>query len=353
MTIVSKLGYGIVIGRYAHSILDMTDEGPEPDLEPIAGARVTITPSIKVSKWLGDDGSEPVTIGFNTMVCSTDENGYVLNPITNEQGITLIATDEELLSPPVMYYTVSVTAENIPFQEYRITVPAGQVVDLTTAVPVPSNPVNAIAEWSRVRTEVLLARDEAVAAAAEIPSLVADAVDELAGPLIQSSVEAQVPPLVAVEVAAAVVPHVQAAESAASDAEDARDAINQLQITASASTLPAGSTATAVMGGTTPAMTLTLGIPQGPQGVKGDTGDPGPQGEKGDEGPRGPQGLQGEKGDKGDKGDKGNKGDPGAGDVTTDTAQAITGTKTLTAPVMVAAIPTAVFRNDLAPDMSA
>ena len=43
----------------------------------------------------------------------------------------------------------------------------------------------------------------------------------------------------------------------------------------------------------------------------------------------------------------------GAGDVTTDTVQAITGVKTLTAPVMVAAIPQPVFGPDLAPAMDA
>ena len=277
MSLVDLLGYGTITGRYVQSVLDDSDPGDEPDLVPIAGARIEITPSIRVSRWIDTNG-ESATVGFNVLRCETDAQGYIINPQTSKRGITLIATDDVHLTPPITHYNISVTAPSIPQQNYRIAVPADQVVDLTTAEPVPDNPVNAIAEWSRVRGEVIQARDEAVQAADDIPGLVAVAVDELAGPLIQATVETQVPPFVASEVASAVVPHVQAAEAAAGDAVDARDAINQLQITASASTLDAGESATAVMSGTTPEMTLTLGIPRGPQGVKGDQGDPGGDG---------------------------------------------------------------------------
>ena len=61
--------------------------------------------------------------------------------------------------------------------------------------------------------------------------------------------------------------------------------------------------------------------PQGPQGPQGETGPQGPQGPQGEIGPQGPQGPQG---------------DPGMGDVTTTTAQPITGSKTIPAPTLMA-----------------
>lgn len=68
---------------------------------------------------------------------------------------------------------------------------------------------------------------------------------------------------------------------------------------AQATTLDAGSDATAEIDGTV----LRLGIPRG---EKGDTGETGPQGATG------PQGEKGEKGDKGDTGDTGPQGPQGA-----------------------------------------
>ena len=62
-------------------------------------------------------------------------------------------------------------------------------------------------------------------------------------------------------------------------------------MSASATTLPAGSQATAVYDKATGA--LTLGIPQGDKGATGDTGPEGKQGPKGETGATGPQGEPG------------------------------------------------------------
>lgn len=106
-------------------------------------------------------------------------------------------------------------------------------------------------------------------------------------------------------------------------------------MTATAETLPAGSSATASYSDGV----LSLGIPKGdtgpagpqgiqgeagPQGIQGERGPQGPQGETGETGatgatgPQGPQGIQGERGPKGDTGatgpvgPQGPKGDTGA-----------------------------------------
>ena len=84
----------------------------------------------------------------------------------------------------------------------------------------------------------------------------------------------------------------------------------------------------------------------GPQGPQGETGPQGPQGPQGETGPQGPQG------ETGPQGPQGPQGDPGMGDVTTTTAQTITGSKTITAPTLVAATPGTVTGADKAPALS-
>lgn len=104
------------------------------------------------------------------------------------------------------------------------------------------------------------------------------------------------------------------------DARRAEDAVSEIQgITADATTLPAGSEATASYS----EGVLHFGIPTGPQGEKGatgaqgETGATGPQGPKGDTGATGATGPKGDKGDtgatgpKGDTGPQGPKGDKG------------------------------------------
>ena len=113
----------------------------------------------------------------------------------------------------------------------------------------------------------------------------------------------------------------QAAEAAAQSEAKAEQAKQEWEnMSATATTLPSGSSATASYSDGV----LSLGIPTGakgdkgdkgdtgatgPKGDKGDKGDTGATGPKGDTGETGPQGPQGETGPKGDKGDKGDPGD--------------------------------------------
>ena len=83
------------------------------------------------------------------------------------------------------------------------------------------------------------------------------------------------------------------AHEASTAAESAQDALEQMEsVTASAETLPAGSSATATFSN----WNLTFGIPRGEQGEQGERGA---QGERGLPGERGEQGLPGEPGQDG------------------------------------------------------
>ena len=113
----------------------------------------------------------------------------------------------------------------------------------------------------------------------------------------------------------------QAADAAAQSEAKAEQAKQEWEnMSATATTLPSGSSATASYSDGV----LSLGIPTGakgdkgdkgdtgatgPKGDKGDKGDTGATGPKGDTGETGPQGPQGETGPQGEKGDKGDPGD--------------------------------------------
>lgn len=82
---------------------------------------------------------------------------------------------------------------------------------------------------------------------------------------------------------------VERAETAVDEAEDAaqeaREAVSEIvEMTATATTLPAGTSATASYNNGL----LTIGVPQGVQGERGIQGIQGIQGEKGETGPQGP-----------------------------------------------------------------
>lgn len=98
----------------------------------------------------------------------------------------------------------------------------------------------------------------------------------------------------------------EAAKGYANQAEAAEHSIKDM--TASAHTLPSGSSATVTKTEGDTTFNLDFGIPKG---EKGDKGDPGAKGDKGEQGERGETGAKGDKGDKGDTGAKGAKGDKG------------------------------------------
>lgn len=98
---------------------------------------------------------------------------------------------------------------------------------------------------------------------------------------------------------------IAALNAAVEQAESAREAIEDMSVTAEI--LPEGSEAsvTKAVDPETGAVSLGFGIP------KGDTGATGPQGPRGAQGPQGVQGPQGEQGPKGDRGATGPQGPQG------------------------------------------
>lgn len=80
---------------------------------------------------------------------------------------------------------------------------------------------------------------------------------------------------------------------------------------AQATTLGAGSAATAEIIDTVDGKVLKIGVPRGDKGERGETGTQGERGEQGPRGEQGEQGIQGVQGEKGEKGDAGATGPAG------------------------------------------
>lgn len=80
---------------------------------------------------------------------------------------------------------------------------------------------------------------------------------------------------------------------------------------AQATTLGAGSAATAEIIDTVDGKVLKIGVPRGEKGERGETGTQGERGEQGPRGEQGEQGIQGVQGEKGEKGDTGATGPAG------------------------------------------
>lgn len=86
---------------------------------------------------------------------------------------------------------------------------------------------------------------------------------------------------------------------------------NITNVSASATTLTPGSSATVGASLTDDSLTFTFGIPAGETGATGPQGETGPQGPQGETGATGPQGPQGEAGATGPTGPQGPQGEPG------------------------------------------
>lgn len=131
------------------------------------------------------------------------------------------------------------------------------------------------------------------------------------GSIIRTRTDAVVDPGDVVPDLPQLLAAVAEAEQAAQAAQGAADKLAALR--AAATTLPAGSNATAAYDAESGV--LRLGVPEGGTGATGPQGPQGPKGDTGETGPQGPQGAKGETGATGPKGDTGAtgpKGDTGA-----------------------------------------
>lgn len=169
MALPSNVSYGTVVGRFMRAVADGPDPDRDPDGIPLEGLTLRFQPSATVFKNL--TAAPPVTIIADTIQATTDADGYVIGP-DGGRGVRLLATDDPDLDPTGWTWRVTVSGPSIQSMSLSFLLPADATVDLTSVVPVPSNPGSSLPQWEvavaateAARDEAVLARDEAVAAA--------------------------------------------------------------------------------------------------------------------------------------------------------------------------------------------
>jgi hypothetical protein len=137
MALPSNISYGQIVHRMVLAVGDGGDADRLPDAVPMAGAQISFTPSVA---WLLNASAvPPVTIYPQRIVCTTDADGYLVDPM-GEQGVWLIATDDPDTNPTNFTYAVEIRVNGLATRTFNISVPGGVTTDLTSVMPVSTSP---------------------------------------------------------------------------------------------------------------------------------------------------------------------------------------------------------------------
>lgn len=179
-----------VVGRLARGMVDSADEGAEPDLVPIEGAKITFTPTMTDPSFTVPGAVEPLIVFQESVSATTDENGYLKLPDADgdEFGVILAYGHSPEISPSGWNWQVKISVGGT-FKDkvFAIAGLPGGEINLANAVPVPPAPGVELAAWVTIQEEIELKRVDAAlsAAAAHEAELVAsEALTTLADALV-------------------------------------------------------------------------------------------------------------------------------------------------------------------------
>ena len=160
----------LIVGRFLSSVADSPeDPDRDPDIVPIAGAKVTLTAS--VARVRASSAEPPATILMHPIECVTDETGQLVG-LDGALGVRVIATDDETLNPTGWTWKAVIYAPGRGKISSTFSAPGGGTVDLTTVIPVPSSTGTELKAWTAAVATTTAARDEAVEAAAQAATAV-------------------------------------------------------------------------------------------------------------------------------------------------------------------------------------
>lgn len=132
----SNMSYGQIVHRMLFAVADGSDSGRDPDAVPIVGAQITFTPS--VGYLLNATAVPPTTIYPQKVLCVTDPDGYLVDPL-GVRGVWLVASDDPDLNPSDFTYSVEIKGSGLVTRTFSIAVPGGVTTDLTTVMPVSTS----------------------------------------------------------------------------------------------------------------------------------------------------------------------------------------------------------------------
>ncbi len=168
MALPSNVSFGTIVGRFMRAVADGPDTGRDPDGIPLAGLTVKFIPSS--GRFKNATATPPVMIVADPITATTDADGYLIDA-EGEQGIRLLATDDEDLNPTGWTWGVAISGTGFRTVSFSFALPTDGTIDLATVVPVPGNPGQAMQDWlaaveasQTAAADALVARDEAVSA---------------------------------------------------------------------------------------------------------------------------------------------------------------------------------------------
>lgn len=186
MALPSNVSFGTVVGRFMRAVADGPDTGRDPDGIPFAGLTVKFIPS--ADRFKNATATPPVMIVADPITATTDADGYLIDP-EGEQGIRLLATDDEDLNPTGWTWGVAISGTGFRTVSFNFALPSDGTIDLATVVPVPGNPGQAMQDW----LAAVAASEAAATSAGESAGVaVAAAVDAVAAKDAAEAVPAQV-----------------------------------------------------------------------------------------------------------------------------------------------------------------
>lgn len=164
----SNVEYATVRARFLRAVLDTDDAGTDPDGVPINDLQILFTPSLNPPVVKVPLASPPATIQIMPIAVVTDADGYLSNPADGAKFVKLIASNGAQIDPFGWSYTVTITGGTFPTQNFSIVLSPGQDVDLTTIIPVPTNPGTTLPAWIAAvnETQASMARAETAATTA-------------------------------------------------------------------------------------------------------------------------------------------------------------------------------------------
>lgn len=151
MALPSNVGFGKVTGAFLRATGDGSDADSDPDGVPLAGLTVKFSASVMRVKDTSAD--PPVTIIVDTVTCTTDDSGVLIDPMGNA-GVWLVASTDPDLDPTGWTWTATISASTIPSFSTTFSLDVGQTLDLASLIPVPSNPGTQLAAWQAVVAQI-------------------------------------------------------------------------------------------------------------------------------------------------------------------------------------------------------
>jgi hypothetical protein len=145
-----------VVGRLVKGVGDTADVGQDIDLAPISGITVTFTPSLTPPIYAVPSATpNPVTIYQLPIVATTDADGFLKMGADAGLGVELVYGFDPSIVPSGWTWDVTIdVGGNFPPQTFAISGSDGGIVDLSTVIPVPTDPGEDLAEWQAVIVEM-------------------------------------------------------------------------------------------------------------------------------------------------------------------------------------------------------